>query len=105
MADAHSDQVARVEQPAPTTATPKATKPARRVDNTDQAALAEHQRERTFATGGDDPAGAPASPAAAVTPALQRLDAAIHLVRSAGRPSPFGVSQFPPLPLPPGTKP
>jgi hypothetical protein len=104
MADAHSDTVARVEQPAPTSATPTLGKPTKRIDNTDQAALAEHQRERSFSTGGDDPAAAPAAPAAPAV-AIQRLDAAIHLVRTAGRPSPFGVSQFPPLPLPPGTKP
>ena len=105
MADGRADSVTKVEQsPSPTPSTPAKTAP-KAVDNGDQAAIAEQQRE--FAAGGGD--GAAANPAPPNDPARRalsqaRVEASIAAVRRAERPSPFGVSQFPPLPQPSAPK-
>lgn len=106
MADGRADSVAKVDQsPSQTPATPTKTTP-KAVDNGDQAALAEQQRAFT-AGGGDGAAANPARPAddpARRALSQARVEASIAAVRRTERPSPFGVSQFPPLPQPPAAK-
>ncbi len=94
----HSDTFAKTEaaSEAATSSTPTTATPG--VDNGAQAARAARIREHTFTPGGDDET-APPRPAVA-TPAP--LANAIARVQMFERPSPFGVAQFPPLPIPPG---
>jgi len=100
MADGRADSVTKVEQTSTPTPSAPAKTTAKAVDNGDQAALAEQQRE--FTSGGDAPAtnAPPPNDPARRALATARVDASIAAVRRVERPSPFGVSQFPPLPQP-----
>lgn len=102
MANEHLGSAAKVEAPQPATATPGVTTaPKQAVDNETQATLAEHQREFTTGGGSDAASGADAASGVDPTTVLQALARATERVRAPDRPSPFGVSQFPPLPEPP----
>jgi hypothetical protein len=90
----HSDSFSKI-SPGSEHATPEGSaKESKRVHNDAQAARAEAEREREHTVGGD--------PEAVATPAASRVDAATARVRMEERPSPFGTSHFPPLPVPPG---
>ena len=97
MANEHLGSAAKVEPPQAASVTPGVTTTSKQaVDNDTQATLAEQQRE--FTTGGGPDAAGGADTTAAV---LQALTRATERVRAPDRPTPFGVSQFPPLPEPP----
>ena len=101
MASQHSDNVARGDAASTTTTAESSHAAGRSIDNAARATAAEH--ERTFAAGGDGGPGVPAQPAPAQpAPVPSLVAAATTRVRAPDRPSPFGVGQFPPLPLPPG---
>jgi len=103
VASQHSDNVARGDAASTTTTAESSHAAGRSIDNAARATAAEH--ERTFAAGGDGGPGVPAQPAPAhpvPATASSLVAAATTRVRAPDRPSPFGVGQFPPLPLPPG---
>jgi hypothetical protein len=98
--DRHTDSVSHAKPATTTTTTPAAQQAAKAVDNTAQTAKAIADRERTFTVGGDEPEASPIAPAAP-----SPIEVALARAKQSDRPSPFGITQFPPLPLPPRFKP
>jgi hypothetical protein len=95
----HSDNFARGNLATADPTAELARTPGRAVNNTVAAEAAERKREYT--AGGDD--GTATAPPALAAPARPSLVAAATArIRAPERPSPFGVAQFPPIPLPPG---
>jgi hypothetical protein len=98
----HSDDFTKTEASTSSSPTAGVRAPTKAVDNRAQSSKASLERDHTF-TAGDDAGGtqAPILPAAGSPRALP-ISAVIARIRSPERPSPFGVAQFPPLPIPPG---
>lgn len=98
MTDRHADSFNKVEPVETATPAPAPQQQQKPVDNAEQAARVEAQREYTMG-GDDDPDKTKRLPVE-----RPKLDAAIARIKSTDRPSPFGVAGFPPLPKPPGTR-
>ena len=93
--DRHADAATHAQPATITEKAPAAVVPGVSIDN--GARAAEVERERVFAAGDDTEPGA--QPPAAEARSL--IVEAAARIRAADRPSPFGVAQFPPLPVPP----
>jgi len=98
MANDHVGSSSLVGAPSPQTAPSPAAAPRGTVDNDAKAAEVEQRREHQGGGGDDDAKPSPEVLARARAEAISR---ATSRVRAPDRPSPFGVSQFPPLPPPP----